>query len=103
MKKSEYDNWTQKYFNQEIVYFNKYLNKEDIQTLEKLGIEIENRIYTEYEYDIIEQKLLQYYRNTEKLQNSDDRYTKILIDEVTIDQYNDILQKFSKISLEYEI
>lgn len=103
MKNLEYENWTAKYFNEKIVDFNKYLNKEDIQILEKLGIEIENRIYTEYEFDMIEQNLLKYYKNIEKLENTDDKYTKILINEVTIEQYNNILQKFSKISLQYKI
>ncbi len=103
MKNLEYENWTQKYFNEKIVDFSKYLNKEDMQILEKLGIEIENRIYTEYEFDMIEQNLLKYYKSIEKLQNNDTKCTKMLINEITIEQYNNILQKFSKISLEYKI
>ncbi len=103
MEKVEYENWRQKYFNKELVDFSKYLDKEDIQILEKLGIEIENRMYTEYDFDMIEQNLLKYYKNIEKLQNNDEKCTKILINEVTVEQYKNIVQKFSKISSDYKI
>lgn len=103
MEKLEYEKWRQRYFNKELVDFNKYLDKEDIQILEKLGIEIENRMYTEYDFDMIEQNLLKYYKNIEKLQNNDQKCTKIIINEVTVEQYMNIVEKFSKISSDYKI
>lgn len=92
MKSFEYEKWKEKYFKSKIINFYKHLNEEDIKILRKLEIVIENKIYTEYEFDIIEEKLITYYEKDNQLING-----------VTRKQYNNILRKFDKISDIYKI
>lgn len=91
--------WKKKYYTKKIVDFSKYLDKKDIEVLKKFGCEINKQLYTEYEFDIIDGKLLLYYcENGEK---PDEKY-KLENIGVTQKEYNAILKKFEQISKDYE-
>lgn len=60
MYKFNYEEWNDKYHNRKIINLIDYLNDNDMNILNKLGISVENKEYTEYELDIIKQELNQY-------------------------------------------
>lgn len=60
MYKFDYEEWNDKYHNKKIIKLINYLNDDEINILNKLGINIENREYTEYEFDILKQELNKY-------------------------------------------
>ena len=45
----------------EIINIREHLDSNDIEILNKLGINIEDRLYTCYEFDIIDGELIKYY------------------------------------------
>ena len=53
----EYNNWDKKYHTLEHLDLYSIFNEEERTILSKLGIEIGNRKYTEYEFDLIEREL----------------------------------------------
>ena len=60
MHKFNYEEWNDKYHNRKIINLIDYLNDNDMNILNKLGISVEDKEYTEYELDIIKQELNQY-------------------------------------------
>lgn len=60
-----YEEWKDKYYNKEYIEIMKFLSNEDIEVAKKLCITIENKIYTEYELEIVYMKVLNYYKNDE--------------------------------------
>lgn len=51
----------EKYHNVPVVDVMKELSQESIEIIRKLGIEIEDKIYTEYEFDLLEGEVFDYY------------------------------------------
>lgn len=97
---SESDKWRDKYYNKQFIDLNKYLDEDNIKILNKLGITIEQKIYTEYEYDILEQKVLEYYKD-EDTDEEELQYVKSLEDRgVSNEEYQNLLKIFDKITLE---
>ena len=76
----------------------KYLSKDLEEVLLKLEIKIEDRLYTEYEYDLIDEKIMDYY--------TDGTFEPIkLLSEKGVSQkdYEEILNAFSKIVEDYNL
>ena len=59
-KKMNLKKWHEKYCNEKIVDLKKYLDEKNIEILRKLGIEIEDKKYTEREFELISMDLSQY-------------------------------------------
>ena len=57
----DFDTWHERYKNKEIINIREHLDSNDIEILNKLGINIEDRLYTCYEFDIIDGELIKYY------------------------------------------
>ncbi len=51
----------EKYHNLPVVNIMKELSDEALEIIKKLGIKIEEKIYTEYEFDVLEMKISDYY------------------------------------------
>lgn len=56
----EYNNWDKKYHTLEYIDLYSIFNEDEKATLGKLGIEIKNKKYTEYEYELIQTELNYY-------------------------------------------
>lgn len=80
------------YYYDKKVDFSKYINENDKKILEKIGILILDKLYSEYEYSQIEEKLF-LCKNTI---NSGNKMP------ITEKEYNQLLEKFNKISSEYK-
>lgn len=74
------------------------LNEKDIGILKKLGIRIENKIYTEREFEVMMMKALRYYRNKD-MTNEELKYVKpLILTRVSKKNYNYIIEKFENIN-----
>ena len=99
-----YDKWYKKYHNEEIIDLKKYLNKADKLTLKKLKIEVKNKILTNFEYDVLKGKVLEYYKDEEEMDALDlELYKPLEGTGVSVEEYNTLLNKFEYISKEFGI
>ena len=70
-----------------------FFSKSDINVLKKLNIKIKNRLYSEYELDMIEEKILEYYEDDDIL------CSKKLVDvKVSKEEYRRLLNILDKIT-----
>lgn len=86
-----------KYYEQKKINLIEFLNKKDIEILKKFNIFIENRLYSEYEYDSIEEELFLY----NKEDNSKNEILKVK--KIKIVDYEKLLKKFNRISSIYNL
>jgi len=60
------EEFKKRYFEKRFIDLKDKLDKNDIAILNKLGIVIEDKLYTEYEFDIIPMHLVKYYNEDEE-------------------------------------
>lgn len=96
----QHQEWREKYYNLEIININKYLTQTDKKLLEKLGIKIKDKIYTEFECECLYMDFLKYYDDPENdLSEDEKKYQKSLDGTgVTREEYNEVLKKIEKIN-----
>lgn len=93
--------WHNNYSKKEIINIYDYFSDYYLKVLKKLGIEIENKLYTEKKFDQFNIKLLEYYeidKNDKIVQN--DTLTK---ESVLKEDYEEILNIFNKIAKDYDL
>ncbi len=102
MAEFNYDEWNERYHNKEIIDIKKHLNDEDIEILHRLGIKTYDKIYTEYELEVLEMDLLAYYEDLdEELSEEEKQYQKSLDGtNVTRERYNSLLKKVEEMKLQ---
>lgn len=96
----QHQEWREKYYNLEIININKYLTQTDKKLLEKLGIKIKDKIYTEFECECLYMDFLKYYDDPENDLSEDERKYQKSLDGtgVTREEYNKVLKKIEKIN-----
>lgn len=96
----QHQEWREKYYNLEIININEYLTQTDRQLLEKLGIKIKDKIYTEFECECLYMDFLKYYDDPENDLSEDERKYQKSLDGtgVTREEYNEVLKKIEKIN-----
>lgn len=99
-KKSE--GWREMYMNKEIVDLKKYFTNEEFDLFRKLGIEIKDKIYTEYEIELINNSLYDYYYSEDMSEDEKNQVKSLEETGVTREQYNNLLNKIEQINEEYE-
>lgn len=99
MGKKNYKLCNKNYYDDKIINFKNYLAKDDIVILNKFDIFLEDREYTEYEFDVIEEKIFLYYSD----KNKEELKEFFLKNEINFEQYRLLLEKFNKIASDYKI
>lgn len=96
-----YTKWKEEYFSNKKIELKKNFNHYELETLKKLGIIVENEKYTEYEYHEMEMLLYSYYGEDE----AGNIIETEILKEKGIDkkEYEEILNRFSKISSYYNL
>ena len=96
----QHQEWREKYYNLEIININEYLTQTDRQLLEKLGIKIKDKIYTEFECEWLYMDFLKYHDDPENDLSEDERKYQKSLDGtgVTREEYNEVLKKIEKIN-----
>lgn len=87
------ENWDYKYHNKEIIDIKEELTNNQLETIKKLGIEVKDKIYTEYEYDCLKGELSEY------IQDEDDEYEAKSLEEknVSKEEFDNLIKKFDEI------
>lgn len=101
MKKAEA--WKERYYNKRNIDVMKYLNSEDIELVEKLGIKVEKKLYSNYEFDIINCLLIRYYIDEDMSEEELAESKTLEGTGVTREEYNLLIEKFENISLDYNL
>ena len=96
------EGWREMYMNKEIVNLKKYFNNEEFDLFRKLGIEIKDKIYTEYEIELINNSLYDYYYSEDMSEDEKSQVKSLEETGVTREQYNNLLNKIEQINEEYE-
>lgn len=92
-----FEQWHKEYFERKIANVKKELNERDIEILLKLGITVEDKIYTEYELESLTIDIGAYYKDN-TMSELDLEYVKDLDSTgVTLEEYNYISDKIDKI------
>lgn len=100
-----YEKWKEKYYNKKYIEIEKYLTEFDFDIITKLGIEIEKKIYTEHEFEVLNMNLLEYYDDPEEdLSEEEKQYQKSLEGtNVSREDYNKVLDKINEINSIYNL
>lgn len=97
----DFDKWSEKYHNKRYIEELKHIDKKYVEIAKKLGITIEDKLYTEYELEALDMDLLQYYK-ADDMDEADLEFTKPLDGTgVTRDEYNELLEQITKIVEKY--
>lgn len=96
------EGWREMYMNKEIVDLKKYFTNEEFDLFRKLGIEIKDKIYTEYEIELINNSLYEYYYSEDMSEDEKNQVKSLEETGVTREQYNNLLNKIVQINEEYE-
>lgn len=103
MEEEYYKSWEDKYRNKKIVDFSKYLTPKYIDILKRLQIEIRDEIYTEYEFHLLEQDILLFYRDEANPEPTEiEKDYNLEEKKVSKKEYYDLLKRFSKIARDYD-
>ena len=96
------EGWREMYMNKEIVDLKKYFTNEEFDLFRKLGIEIKDTIYTEYEIELINNSLYDYYYSEDMSEDEKSQVKSLEETGVTREQYNNLLNKIEQINEGYE-
>lgn len=85
--------WDYKYHNKEIIDIKKELTNTQLEIIKKLGIEVKDKIYTEYEYECLKGDLSEY------IQNEDNEYEAKSLDNknVSKEDFDNLIKRIDEI------
>ncbi len=99
----KYNEWNNKYHKLEYIDLKSLFDEDELNTLRKLGIEIKNKKYTEYEYELIEMELGYYMEIDEE--DSDvvktlESTKKNIVDKgVTQEEFDKLIKKIDSLNI----
>lgn len=73
----EFKKWEYTYFNKPLIDLSKYLTTNDEKILKKLDIILEDKIYTEYDFECLEMELIAFYNGKERLKEMGIEYNEM--------------------------
>ena len=92
--------WRERYENKEVVNIKDEFTINELALLEKLGVELKDKIYTEYEFEILDGEVIKFYYEDEM--TDDEKEECIPLPEgVSREEYNNLVEKISKINKEH--
>lgn len=98
---SSFEKWQKEYRSKPVVDFYNDLTQDDVEVLKKLGIEVKNELYTEYEYEMLKYDAGAYYKDDD-YELEDMKYVKPLEKTgVSIERYQKLLNKMDKLEEKY--
>ena len=89
-----FDEWHERYKTKEVIHIKSNLDSNDIEILRKLGIEIEDKTYTCYEFDVIDGELILYYLDDDMTEEERKESKPLDGTGVSRSEYNWVLKKF---------
>ena len=96
------DKWKEKYRTEEIVNIKEEFTIEELALLKKLGVELKDKVYTEYEFEILDGEVIKFYYEDE-MTNDEKEECIPLPEGVSREEYNNLVEKISKINKEHNL
>ena len=96
------EEWKERYYKFNYINVQKYFNDMDINILKKLNVDLKDKKYTEYEFDILQQKVFKYYKD-EEMTKEEMKFIPNLPIDITDYEYKNILSIINKIYEDYYI
>ena len=100
-KEFDYEKWSEKYHNEEIIDLKKHFTIEDFNLINKLGIKIKDKIYTEYEFEVLNMDLLAYYKDDDMNEEELEMTKDLEKTGVSREEYNRLIEKVEEINKIY--
>ena len=97
----EYENWSETYHNKEVVDLKKHFTEKDLETLKKLGIKILDKIYTEYEFELLNMLVIKYYKDDDLSKEELELCSDLEPTGVSQEELEKLIEKINKINLIY--
>jgi len=91
---NDYEKWHERYITNEVIEIKEHLDSNDLDILKRLGIEIEDKIYTCYGFDVIYEDLLLYYLDDDMTEEEKKESKPLDGTGVTRSEYNWVIKKF---------
>lgn len=101
MASFNYEEWNEKYHNEKFIDLFKYFSPEQKELLKKFDITLEEKLYTEFEFDVIDEKLILFYKNEEEMDEEQLKECEELPDGIDRAQFDELLAVMSKAREEY--
>lgn len=98
----EYSNWDKKYHHKEYIELFSDFSSEDRDMLKLFDISLEDKLYTEFEFEVIYGKLILYYKNEEEMDEEELKECKELPTDIDREQFMKLLEKMDKVRDKYE-
>ena len=99
--KKTFEELKKEYLEEPRIPIMKYLTSELLEIFNKLEIKIEDKLYTEYEYDLVDESILEYY--VDETDPKCEPQKKLSEKNVTSEQYQKLLYIFSQIVQDYNL
>lgn len=98
--KFDFDEWKRRYETKEIVNIKEEFTINELALLNKLGVKLKDKIYTEQEFEILDMQVIGFYYEDEM--TDEEKAECIPLPEgVTRKEYNLLLEKIQQINLKY--
>ena len=97
-----FEQWDEIYRNKKIIYIIEEFDESELETLKRLGIIIEDKVYTEYEFECLKLELGKYYID-DNMDEEDWECVEPLEDKnVSREDYNRVKNKFDELDEKYQ-
>ena len=97
----EYNNWNEKYHNKKFIDLFMYFSPEQKEALKNFDITLEEKLYTEFEFDVIDGKLILFYKNEDEMNEEELKECKELPNGIDRVQFDELLAVMSKVREKY--
>ena len=94
------DEWKERYENKEIVNIKNEFTINELALLQKLGVELMDKLYTEREFEILDMKVISYYYD-DTMSDEEKAECIPLPEGVSREEYNKLTDKIHEINLKY--
>ena len=94
------DEWKERYENKEIVNIKNEFTINELALLQKLGVELMDKLYTEREFEILDMKVISYYYD-DTMSDEEKAECIPLPEGVSSEEYNKLTDKIHEINLKY--
>lgn len=96
-----YEEWNERYHNKKFIDLFMYFSQEQKELLKKFDITLEEKLYTEFEFDVIDEKLILFYKDEEEMDEEELKECEELPDGVDRAEFNELLAVMSKAREKY--
>lgn len=101
MASFNYEEWNEKYHNEKFIDLFMYFSPEQKELLKKFDITFEEKLYTEFEFDVIDEKVILFYKNEEEMDEEELKKCEELPEGVDRALFDELLAVMSKVREKY--